>query len=146
MKGTIWVVVADATCARIFSAADPGAELTEREDLLHTASRAQSTSLTTDRSGRDTDVQHTGSHTMGHEQSIKEHELQRFAREISDTLDHHCQQQHFYRLHLLASPQLLGLLRKALSQNTLAITAGETDINLVKEKPSIIRQHLPRRL
>lgn len=146
MKGTIWVVVADATCARIFSAADPGSELIEKEDLLHTASRAQPSTLTTDRTGRDTDVQHTGSHTMGHENSTKKHELLSFAREISKTIDHHCQQQHFYRLYLLASPQLLGLLRKELSQNTLAITAGETDINLVKEKPSIIRQHLPRRL
>lgn len=145
MKGTIWVLVADATCARIFSAADPGAELVEKEDLLHTASRVQPTTLTTDRTGRDTDIR-TGSHTMGHENSTKEHELQNFAREISKTLDHHCQQQHFYRLHLFASPQLLGLLRKKLSQNTLAMTAGENHINLVKEKPEIIREHLPKRL
>ncbi len=146
MKGDIWVVVADATCARIFSASDPSAELTEQKDMLHTASRAPSSSLTSDRSGRDTDIQHTGSHSMGHEKAIKKHELQNFAREIGQLLEHHRKKNHFYRLYLMASPQLLGLLRQELNHETQEIIAAEKDIDLVKERLSTIRNYLPKHL
>lgn len=144
MKREIWVVVADATCARIFSAANRSAELIEQKDLLHTVSRAPSSSLTSDRSGRDTDIQHTGSHTMGHEKSIKKQELHNFAREIGQLLEHHRQKNHFYRLYVMASPQLLGLLRQELHHETQEMIAGEKDINLVKETLSTIRNHLPK--
>jgi protein required for attachment to host cells len=146
MKTGIWVVVADATCARIFSAANHSAELIEQKDLLHSASRVPSATLTSDRSGRDTDIQHTGSHTMGHEKSAMNQEAHNFAREISKVLEQHRQKNHFYRLYLLASPRILGLLRKELSSETQKIIAGETDLNLVKETLSTIRNHLPKQL
>jgi len=146
MDKKIWVVVADSTRARIFHAGMPHDPLVELPGLLHQASRDKAIDLLSDRPGRDSNSDHTGSHTLGHEKEIKSQEALTFAREISKKLEKSYHQQHIRRLYLMTSPQMLGLLRKQLSQEVRAVIAQESDINLVKEDPAIIRSHLPKLL
>lgn len=146
MSKMIWIVVADSTRARVFNTDNPGGSLVERENLLHQASRNKTIDLVSDRPGRESNSDRMGSHTLGHEKDIKEQEALSFAREISEKLDKAYHQQQIRRLYLMASPHMLGLLRKQISQEVRAVTAQETDINLVKEDPAIIRSHLPKNL
>ena len=146
MSKMIWIVVADSTRARVFNTDAPGGSLVELENLLHQESRNKAIDLLSDRPGRDSNSDHMGSHTMGHEKDIKEQEALNFAREISEKLEKANYQQHIRRLYLIASPQMLGLLRKQLSQEVRAVIAQEIDTNLVKEEPATIRSHLPNRL
>ena len=146
MTGRIWVVAADTTRARILSAEAPRDGLVEQLELLHPASRRKPADLLSDRPGRDGNGAHTGSHTVGHEKDIKSHEAQQFAKEISRKLNTCNQRNEFNRIYLMASPQMLGHLRKELSDEVRARIRQELDTNVVKEEPAVIRGHLPERL
>jgi len=146
MTGKIWVVAADAHRARFLSTETPSGALEELHELLHPASRSKPADLLSDRPGRDSNGGQRGSHTVGHEKDVKFHEAQQFAKEISKKLNTSQQRNEFNRIYLIASPQMLGHLRKELSQEVRARIRHETDMNLVKEVPAVIRSHLPSHL
>ena len=146
MTGRIWVVAADAHRARILSTETSSSALEEQHELLHPASRSKPADLLSDRPGRDSNGGQRGSHSVGHEKDIKVHEAQQFAKEISKRLNASQQRNEFDRIYLIASPQMLGHLRKELSQEVRARIRHETDMNLVKESPAVIRSHLPSHL
>ena len=146
MNGKIWIVAADATFARVFSTENSHSPLEELNDLAHLASRSNASGLVSDRPGRGNATGHSGSHSVGHEKDVKDQEALIFAREISAALEKARNQKQFNRLYLLASSQMLGLLRKQISQETQSLISKEFDINVVKEAPDHIRQHLPEHL
>ena len=146
MDKKIWVVVADSTRARMFNASMPHDPLVELPELQHQASRNKAIDLLSDRPGRDSNNNHSGSHTVGHEKEIKSQEALTFAREISKKLETSYHQQQIRRLYLMTSPQMLGLLRKQLGPEVRTVIAQESDINLVKENAEVIRSHLPKKL
>ncbi len=146
MDKKIWVVVADSTRARMFNTDMPDGSLEELPDLVHEAGRSKGRDLLSDSTGRDSNSDRAGSHTIGHEKDSKEQETLTFAREISKKLDTAFHQQQIRRLYLMSSPHMLGLLRKQLSKDTRSVIHHESGINLVKEDPATIRTHLPKRL
>ncbi len=146
MERKTWIVVADATYARVFNIDTTQNSLVELQDLFHPASRNKAAGLVSDRPGRDHATGHPGSHSVGHEKDIKDQEALIFAREINNVLEKARSQRRFRRLYLMASPQMLGLLRKQLTQETQSLIIQEMDINVVKESPEVIRQHLPKHL
>ncbi|MEZ5524056.1 MAG: host attachment protein [Pseudomonadales bacterium] len=146
MTGKIWVLAADTTRARILSTATPRGELVEQHELLHPASRRKPADLLSDRPGRDSNSDRRGSHTVGHEKDVKAHEAQQFAKEISKKLNEFRQRDAFNRIYLVACPQMLGHLRKELSEAVRTRIRQESDVNLVKEDLAVIRAHLPTHL
>ena len=84
---SILVVVADASRARFFTAANKTAALIEMRDLVNTASRLSDQDLVTDGQGSVVDSTGHGHHTMGHEDDAHKHQLSQFARQLADDID-----------------------------------------------------------
>jgi protein required for attachment to host cells len=81
-------------------------------------------------------------HGTGGERSPHKHEAQLFARQIAAELEH--ERQGFDRLVLVAGPEMLGLLRAALSDSLRARVSAEVDKDLEGQPSSAVLEHLPR--
>ena len=136
-----WIVVADSSRARLFSAASASSVLVEVEDLIHSASRLHETDLNSDRPGRSFDSNGEGRHAM---ESPENQEAILFAKEISTCLKSHHNQGAFSKLVLVAAPEFLGHLRTLVDKNLMATIALEIDKNMVQHDVADIREHLPK--
>lgn len=137
MKGTpytsTWLVVADATRARLFQYDGFGTPLLLLKELVHPASRAKIHDLVTDRPGRVAQA-HVGPHPghgsrsgMEPEFSPKHQEQEQFARQILAELDHGLATNLYGRLILVANPEFLGMLRRSASNEVLKHTVASLD-------------------
>jgi len=142
---SIWVVVADASRARFFSAEVPADPLQETQTLTHPASRLHEGDLVAERQGRDRNGA-SGGHEGGHEQEAKEEEANRFAIEVCGTLEAARVANRFYKLYVIASPNFLGLLRKHYSAPLKKEVTEEIAKNLTIHTPAEIRKALPEYL
>ncbi len=104
--------------------------------------------LASDRPGQQPNVRGAAgqSHTVGHETDPKHEEADRFARSVAATLNAACQEGTCERLHVIAAPAFLGMLRKHLSAAARRALASEVSANIVAHDASEIRNHLPERL
>jgi protein required for attachment to host cells len=142
-----WVLVADTTRARVFTAEKPIGALQEVETLVHTESRLHEQELTSDqRPGRRQGSNGTGGHSMGHEEDPKRQEHLRFAKQISDYLEDAHNGRRFERLYVVAAPAFLGDLRNALPKVVAQAVASEVPKNITRLTVAEIREHLPERL
>lgn len=146
MSDIIWILVADATQARLFGTEGGDEPLMERQDLLHSASRSKVSELVSDQPGKHSGSGFTGSHAMENKQDIKDRERDSFARDIATMLDSACAQKLYRRLYLVAPSHMLGSLHKHLAKPTMESVEEEFDLLLVKESAEKIRHHLPRHL
>lgn len=146
MSGAIWILVADATQARLFSTTGSKEPLLELQDMLHSAGRSKISDLVTDQPGKHSGSGHTGTHGMENSQDIKDRERDSFAREICLLLEKSHQQKQFHRLYLAAPSHMLGAFHKHLGKDVKQVIQEEFDLLLVKLSPDEIRQHLPKYL
>ncbi|MCW8881027.1 MAG: host attachment protein [Sedimenticola sp.] len=140
-----WVVVADTSRARIFSAENAFSPLVEIQTLDHPEARLHPGDLVSDKSGRD---RSTGarSHDIGHLDEAKHDEAVRFASEVCAALESGRANGHFNKLHVIAAPSFLGLLRKQQPQPLQKLVATEISKNLTTQDIKTIRKNLPNRL
>ena len=139
---SIWVVVADASKARVFSAESRNGVLQETGDYLHAESRMKGRDLETDSQGRAFDSGGQGRHAMGKEQEIAEHEAEAFARELCEKIDKAAQASQFEKLYIIATPRFLGQLRAQMGSQAKGLIAGEVGKDLVNHDIPDIRKHL----
>ncbi len=140
-----WVVAADASRARVFVAEKRTGPLVEMQDLVHPESRLKEQELVSDSPGRGRMPRGGRGHSMGHEHDAVENEVDRFAREIAAVLARGRESKQFRRLHVLAGPRLLGLLRRHVDAQTLAMMTTHEAI-VTGEDAAAIRARLPRQL
>ncbi|MES9856890.1 MAG: host attachment protein [Sedimenticola sp.] len=140
-----WVVVADSSQARIFSAEKSTSSLEEIHTLNHPEGRLHQGDLVSDRPGRDRNAG-TGSHDMGHEADAKNEAATRFAAQVGETLECGRTNGRFNKLYVVASPGFLGMLRKQQSSSLQKMVSGEISKNLASHDASEIRKSLPQRL
>lgn len=138
---TTWVLVADNSRARIFSAEKPASDLQEIRDLTHPEARLHEGDLVTDKGGRDQGP--SGKHGVSHEQAHKTDGADKFASTVCSELDASRASGSFNKLYVVAAPSFLGLLRKHQSSALKQMVAGEVDKNLSTQNPASIRKHLP---
>jgi len=143
---SVWVVAADASRARFFQAEVPGGPLEEISDLVHPASRAREQGLVSDSPGRGRGAAGAPGHSVGHEDDARRAEAERFAREVAQALAKARAKGRFNRVHLLAAPRFLGLLRAHLDAQTRTLVASEEDVDVTALSVGDIRARLPRRL
>lgn len=140
-----WVVVADTSRARFFSADKPAGTLVEIQTLTHPASRLHEGDLVSDRPGRDRNSG-AGSHDVGTETEAKEEEAIRFATEVCNQLDSARVDGRLKKLYLVAAPAFLGLLRKHQTPSLQKMIAGEVAKNIARHDIAEIRSTLPKHL
>ena len=143
-KRKVWVVVADASRARLFRAETPRGPLVELEDAVHSAARLQDHELLSDRAGRAVDTQ--GHHRHGMEAPTDPHdqEAQRFAHELAERLQVHHNAHDFDGLVLAAPPRFLGFLREALDEQVTKQVLASLDLDLTRiPSAAEVQSHLP---
>ena len=144
---TSWVLVANGSEARIYNRTTNHKELEMVSEHRHPESRMKSGDLISDRSGN----YQSGSSSMGHGSSQepnppKEHEMERFAQELADTLDQGRTANKFNRLVLVSPPHFSGLLNKQLNKQVKSLISSNVgkDYTKVAEHKLMeqIRPHL----
>lgn len=143
---TIWILVADAASARVFEAATASATLHEVLQAGHPDSRDRGRDILSDRPGRGHGPAGSGRHGMEPTTDPLEVEAERFAAELAALLRTHRIGGAYQRLYLVAPPHFLGLLRKALDDDTRGLVVADLNKDLARLKAHEIRTHLPERL
>lgn len=144
MKST-WILVADNSRARIFTAETPSSPLEEIDDLSHSEGRLHDREMTTDLPGKIKSAG-AGGHTFEQPTDPKKHEAEVFAHGVANYLEDAHNANKFRQLLIVAEPSFLGLLRNQLSEQIKKSVSFELDKNLTKHSAEDIRQHLPEHL
>jgi protein required for attachment to host cells len=102
----IWVIVADNSRARFFTAEKPAGPLTETHDLANPEARLHEGDLVSDKTGRDRNPSSGTAHGVGADASHKQEGADRFALAICEELDAARAAGTFQKLYILAAPSL----------------------------------------
>ncbi|MCP3662109.1 MAG: host attachment protein [Gammaproteobacteria bacterium] len=142
---SIWIVVADSSRARIFTAENSRGEMLEIQTLAHPEARLHEGDLISDKAGRERDSGFA-SHDMGGQTGAKEEEEIRFASAVCQELESGRISGDFNRLCIIAAPRFLGILRKHQSSALQKMVSVEVSKNLATHTPAEIREYLPVRI
>ncbi|MDF2940579.1 MAG: hypothetical protein K0R66_1221 [Gammaproteobacteria bacterium] len=110
-----WLLVTNASHARIFkikSAIGQPREMQLIHSIEHPESRMKVHELLSDKPGM---YRSQGFAPGGHAQDIQNNEMERFAKELADIIDHARTLNRFQNLIIVSSPHFYGLLEKELS-------------------------------
>jgi protein required for attachment to host cells len=105
-----WIMVANASQAKLFANHGPNKGLELVRELVHPESREKAANLVSDRTGN-----FAGSGSYAQPTDPKQHEAERFALEVAHELEHGRTKNAYERLILVASAPFLGLLNSRLS-------------------------------
>ena len=136
---TTWIVAADSSRARILRVVGRERRLVEIQDFVNPKGRMEGRELITDAHPRFSG--HGGVRKSGErptsgpgsdrqETTAVEHETELFAKQIDRYLDKARVKGLFDKLHLVAPPKFLGLLRHNLGKETAKRVAEEIDKDL----------------
>lgn len=137
-----WVLIADSSRARLFSADRARAPLREIQTFLNPEGRARNRDLVSDRQGRSPG----NGPNMDYEVTPKRQQAMIFAKEISEHLKNGRVSGLFRRLYIAATPSFLGLLRGKLDARTADLLVETVSKELTQLEPKQIRRHLPEQL
>jgi protein required for attachment to host cells len=137
-----WILVADASRARIFTADKARSPLNEIRTLTSPEARLHEGDLVTDKGGRDRNPG-TGAHGFNSEDEHKHENAERFAAQVCQELEAARNTGDFRKLYVVAAPSFLGMLRRHQSSALKALVVGELDKNLATQDPTTIRKSLP---
>lgn len=142
MNNTVWVLVANASSARILKPENKH-DLVELESFEHPEARLHGRDLVSDRPGRTDNSNTHGHHSLNSTTQPKKVEAQHFADHLSQHLDHAHKSGSFHRLYLIVSPAFLGLIRGSLHSNTQNAIALAIDKDVTEKSNQEIRSYLP---
>ena len=147
MREHTWILVADASRARLFSTTGKLAAWSLHQEFSHPESTAKGRDITSDKPGR---VQHRiadGNRSgMAPPTPPKEVEAKHFANELAAALEQAFGRNAYSRLVLVAPPHFLGMLRACLSSPVSKVVAASLDKDLThvneRELPERVREVL----
>ncbi|MGD8784992.1 MAG: host attachment protein [Thioalkalispiraceae bacterium] len=139
---TTWIIVADASRARIFERTGSSKDIHEKETLTHPASRLHEQELTSDLPGRAFDSEGAGRHAMGSKHEPKQNEADEFARQLAEHVDKARAENRFTKIIVVAAPAMLGDLRNRMTDETKKLVVNEIDKDLTQHTIEDIQQHL----
>lgn len=140
---THWIVVADASRARVLSADDAGSL-----ELIHALSfplaRKRSQELVSDEAGRIDKGGRGILSAMDPRTDPHAHQAELFARELSELLDKAAGRNAYGRLTIVAPAHFLGLLRESISSQTRRKLVGDLARDLTPLELPQLAEHLRR--
>lgn len=111
-----WILVANASVARLFKRGSVAEPLLPVATMTHAQSRLKAAELSPDRPGREANDNSSGANRFEPRTDVRRKEHQHFAHEISERLEKALAAGEFDSLLILASNPFLGELRAALSE------------------------------
>jgi protein required for attachment to host cells len=143
--GRVWVIAADSSRARIFTAQSPTAKLEEHETLVNPEARLRDRDLVSDAPGR-TFSRGSAQRSGMTSDDPKEHEIDQFAKALAHRLDQGRTHNEYDHLVLVAAPAFLGKLRDTLDKHVLHQVALSMDKDLSQVSADELRARLPKRM
>jgi len=139
---TTWILVADASRARVISLQEKDKDWTVVEEIDNPAGRARTNELVVDKPGR---VRQSGTgsqRTMDPHTDPDDVEEEKFAHRLAGIVEKGFDTNRFGRLALVAPPRFLGLLRKELGDPVRGSVVAEikkdlTQLNLRDLRPRL---------
>jgi protein required for attachment to host cells len=145
MKST-YVLVADSTHARLFSAESPSSPLHELETMNNPEGRLHDRDITSDLPGKIKGSSGRAGQAYEDETDPKEHLSVNFAKRIAKYLEDGRNSRHFEQLLVVSAPAFLGELRSQFSSQLSKLVCFELAKNLTTHSNEEIRSHLPQYL
>ncbi|MDH5472348.1 MAG: host attachment protein [Gammaproteobacteria bacterium] len=142
---TTWVIVADSSRARIFTAETSTSSLQEIETLAHPEGRLHDKEIVSDLPGK-VKGNGTGGHAYQDEVTPKEQEVINFAKRVASHLSDAHNVNKFHRLAIVAAPAFLGELRNQMSSQLNKLVCFDLNKNITLQSAEEIRKHLPKSL
>ncbi|MDW8283663.1 MAG: host attachment protein [Myxococcales bacterium] len=140
---TTWILVADASRARLFSTTGPQRPWKLVEEMEHPESRHKGIDLMADRPGRTQSRMRTGRRAaMEPDTDPREVEAMNFAQQVAQALERGLNEHAYARLVIAAAPHFLGLLRQKMSEQV----AQRVVLSIDKDYAHVEDQDLPRYL
>lgn len=136
-----WIVVADSSHARIFSAANRVKPLTAVTEFSFPESRLRDQDIYSDRPGRLFESANE-SRSAIEPPDIREQQHHAFAREICEALDAGRNRQRFDALMIVAPPAFLGALRQNMNDQLEKMVDKSVQKNLVNVEETRLREYL----
>jgi protein required for attachment to host cells len=116
-----WIMVANASQARLFSHSGPKEGLRLIKELAHPESREKTSNLVSDRSGGN------GHGAFVQATDPKHHEAERFAQELTRELEHGRVSNAYDRFILVASAPFMGLVNSHLPEQVRSLLSKRID-------------------
>jgi protein required for attachment to host cells len=138
----IWVLVAESSRAKLYSAENRKAPLVEIGALVHPEARLHEGDLVSDQSGSDGGSVGQGRHVLDNKTNARDTEKTEFAKNLAHRLEAARKEKAFNRVVLIAPPSFLGLLRDNLSDQVMELVTEQIDKNLVQQPACEVREHL----
>jgi len=139
MNKKTWILVANSAIARIFRL--DKLQLIEMDTFVNPEGRMHNKDLTSDKPGAAFDG--SGRYPMNKSHTLKEAEVEFFAKKVADHLDHARASGEIERLFIAANPGFLGLIRGALTHPCESIVEKSVDKDITNMKPDEIRGYFP---
>lgn len=138
---TTWVLVADASEARLFETEKIGASLHCIKEFSHPESREKGSDLASDRPGH-YQSKGTGHGAFAEHTDPKDYEAERFASELANALEKGRTDNEYKKLVLVAAPHFHGLLNTHMNEHTRALVVN----SIQKDFTACDTLELPERL
>lgn len=139
---TTWILVANGTHAFIALNQGLGSGIEKDLEAEFQGQNVPDREIMSDAPGRSFDSVGQGRHAMEWPTDPQRNNQQALAREIAAHIDAGAKRNKFDRLVLVAAPQMLGELRKCLSNAAKAKIAGELPKNLTQVPLHKLPDHL----
>lgn len=144
MQGITWILVADASRARLFEhrrRPAPPLTLVFEDDRPELRDREQRRDAS-DRPGRIHESHEAVRHAMEPHTSLDERLREDYARDLLDRVHAESQHRPFHNLVLVAPPAMLGVLRKLADAEFSGRVIGDLDKDLTRLSEQDLREHL----
>lgn len=142
----ILILVADQARARVLMSETRTGNLLEISDMANPSGRAHEGDLVTGEKGTTsgrTNLHHANYHPTTVENTAIERSAEEFAISINTELERLVRSHHPSRIHIMAPPKFLGLLRAKRSKPVHALVEEEITKDVSKLSTEEIREHLP---
>ncbi|MHB1174151.1 MAG: host attachment protein [Sulfuriferula sp.] len=138
---TTWIVVANASLARLYFNNGPKKGLQLFKELNHPESREKASDLVSDRPGH-SPGSGNGQGAFVPATDPKQHEAERFAQELSKELEHGRAANHYERLIMVASSPFIGVLNQRLSGHVRSLVSETIEKDYTRATPRELTGHL----
>ncbi|HMB48370.1 MAG TPA: host attachment protein, partial [Afifellaceae bacterium] len=137
-----WILIADASRARILENDGPGRGVQALANRIYEAEHRKAGDIMADRPGRTFDSAGSGRHAKAYRSDPVREEERAFAASLVGNLQQAHEKGDFDRLILIAPPKMLGDLRAQLPESLQAVIHAEIDKDLTPIPNSDIPQYL----
>ncbi len=141
MANTTWILVANASLAKLYANLGPKKGLSLLKELTHPESREKGADLVSDRPGQ----MHSpgnGHRAAQSKSDPKTNEARSFAQQLAHELNHARTTQKYDRAILVAPPAFMGLINEKLDSQTAGLVSDRFEKDYTKASDKELVGHL----